>query len=410
MLVLFLRPASRKPPFAQSSKLMASESTAWKLPSKHALSCLLPGSQPKTPVPIEVSKPLMIAGTNSLGIDPPKGRFELEVFAGFSASHSASAGPISNWMSANLPRPPDCFNTAVADRSSESFFISNLGVTLVYFYFKFTAHTIDNDLQVQLTHSTKDGLPVSSSVFTRNVGSSSTSLAIAMPILSTSACVLGSTATAITGSGINMFSRVIGWFSSQRVSPVLISLKPTAAAISPASIKSIGILLVGKHLHDTADTFFLTASYVQYIRTCVEVTTVTAEERQTAHERIGHDLKSQRSKRFFRVWLTNQFLACFQDRYLCIRNINRRRQVAANTIQCSLHTLVFKGTTAHHGNNAQVERGATNRFMNFLFCDLWGSSKNFSSNLSSYSATASIRFCLHSSASACISAGIGISL
>ena len=85
--------------------------------------------------------------------------------------------------------------------------------------------------------------PVSSSVFTRSVGSSSTSLAIAIPILSTSACVLGSTATEITGSGKVIDSNTIGWSSLQSVSPVLMSLKPTAAPISPASMKSTGFCL-----------------------------------------------------------------------------------------------------------------------------------------------------------------------
>ena len=38
------------------------------------------------------------------------------------------------------------------------FFISNLGSTLVYFHFKLTTHTVNDDLKVQFTHSTKDGL------------------------------------------------------------------------------------------------------------------------------------------------------------------------------------------------------------------------------------------------------------
>ena len=32
------------------------------------------------------------------------------------------------------------------------------------------------------------------------------------------------------------------------------------------------VLFVGKHFHDTADTFFLTTSYIQYIRTCIKMT------------------------------------------------------------------------------------------------------------------------------------------
>ncbi|MNP48730.1 hypothetical protein D3C76_1428670 [compost metagenome] len=56
----------------------------------------------------------------------------------------------------------------------------------------------------------------------------------ATPILSWSALVFGSTAIEITGSGKFMDSRITGYFSSDRVSPVMVSFRPTAAAISPA--------------------------------------------------------------------------------------------------------------------------------------------------------------------------------
>ena len=36
----------------------------------------------------------------------------------------------------------------------ESFFISNLRCTLIYFNFKLTAHTIHNNLQVKFSHAT----------------------------------------------------------------------------------------------------------------------------------------------------------------------------------------------------------------------------------------------------------------
>ena len=86
--------------------------------------------------------------------------------------------------------------------------------------------------------------PDASSVFTWKVGSSSANLAKALPNLSWSALVLGSTAIPITGSGKIIDSKTIGFFSSERVSPVLISLKPTAAPISPASIYSTGFCLL----------------------------------------------------------------------------------------------------------------------------------------------------------------------
>ncbi len=80
--------------------------------------------------------------------------------------------------------------------------------------------------------------PVSSSVWTRKVGSSSASRASPFPSLSWSAFDFGSTATEMTGSGKLIDSSTIGADSAASVSPVVVSLRPTPAAISPAPISS----------------------------------------------------------------------------------------------------------------------------------------------------------------------------
>ena len=76
--------------------------------------------------------------------------------------------------------------------------------------------------------------PDSSSVYTRNEGSSCASLPRAMPIFSWSGLVFGSTATEMTGAGNSILSRMMELAAGHRVSPVVTSLRPTAAAISPA--------------------------------------------------------------------------------------------------------------------------------------------------------------------------------
>ncbi len=75
---------------------------------------------------------------------------------------------------------------------------------------------------------------VSGSVLTRKVGSSSARRCSAMASLSWSAFVLGSILTSMTGSGKVIDSSTIGWSGSASVSPVKVSLRPTAAAMSPA--------------------------------------------------------------------------------------------------------------------------------------------------------------------------------
>ncbi len=84
--------------------------------------------------------------------------------------------------------------------------------------------------------------PVSWFVLTVKVGSSSESLAKEIPIFSWSALVFGSIASEMTGSGKVILSRMTGFASSHRVSPVKVSLSPTAAPISPAPISLISSL------------------------------------------------------------------------------------------------------------------------------------------------------------------------
>ena len=76
---------------------------------------------------------------------------------------------------------------------------------------------------------------VSSSRVKWNEGSSCASLMRPWDIFSRSALVLGSTATLITGSGNSIRSRMI-WFPwSHRVSPVVVSLRPAMATMSPVT-------------------------------------------------------------------------------------------------------------------------------------------------------------------------------
>ena len=81
----------------------------------------------------------------------------------------------------------------------------------------------------------------SSSVDTRNDGSSFARRCSARPIFSWSAWVFGSTATEMTGIGMFIFSSVMTFSRSHSVSPVYTSLRPTAAAMSPARTSLISL-------------------------------------------------------------------------------------------------------------------------------------------------------------------------
>jgi hypothetical protein len=84
--------------------------------------------------------------------------------------------------------------------------------------------------------------PVSSSIFTLKLGSSSASFCKAIHIFSWSALDFGSTEIFITGSGNSIDSTKNWSFISQRVSQVLVFFKPITAQIFQAVISSISIL------------------------------------------------------------------------------------------------------------------------------------------------------------------------
>ena len=75
--------------------------------------------------------------------------------------------------------------------------------------------------------------PVSGSLWTRKVGSSWASFWSEPPSFSWSALVFGSMATAMTGSGNFIVSRMSACFSSVSVSPVEAFFSPTTPQISP---------------------------------------------------------------------------------------------------------------------------------------------------------------------------------
>ncbi len=77
--------------------------------------------------------------------------------------------------------------------------------------------------------------PVSSSVFTRNEGSSMASFCSATPSLSWSSVLFGSSASSITGVGeVDLLQQRSGALGTHSVSPVTTFFRPTMAQMSPA--------------------------------------------------------------------------------------------------------------------------------------------------------------------------------
>ena len=97
-------PDSLNPSFAANSNDNWSESTAWNEPSLRVTFIASTSNPAKGPFFIASLKPFSTEGINSFGILPP-----LISLMNSRPVLPSSAGPISNIISANLPRPPDCF-------------------------------------------------------------------------------------------------------------------------------------------------------------------------------------------------------------------------------------------------------------------------------------------------------------
>ena len=138
--------------------------------------------------------------------------------------------------------------------------------------------------------------PVSWSVWTLKVGSSCMSFARAMPSFSWSALVLGSIATAMTGSGKFIASRMTGWSLSQIVSPVETLRRPTAAAMSPAQTSLISSRLLACILSSRPTRSLVPLVELKHGGAGVEVARVDPEERELADEGVRHDLEDQRGE------------------------------------------------------------------------------------------------------------------
>ena len=138
--------------------------------------------------------------------------------------------------------------------------------------------------------------PVSWSVRTRKVGSSSARRDSAMPILSWSALVFGSTATWITGSGNLMFSSTTGLSGSQ----MRIAGEGLLRADHRGDIAGVTSLISSRWLACICSRrpmrSLLALGRVQHIRAGLELARVDAEVGQLAHERVGHDLEDQRRR------------------------------------------------------------------------------------------------------------------
>ena len=197
--------------------------------------------------------------------------------------------------------------------------------------------------------------PVSSSVRTRNVGSSSDSDLSALPSLSWSLFVFGSMATWMTGSGNSMRSRIDGVAAvAQGVAGGRVL--EAEAGDDVAGVGHVEVLaLVGVHQQDAAEALAPLLDRVVDLVALVDRARVDAEVRQLA-ERVGDDLERQRGERRLVVGLAGDVLVAAQVRALRRRDVERARQVVDDGVEHRLDALVLERRAGEHGHEVAGER------------------------------------------------------
>ena len=126
--------------------------------------------------------------------------------------------------------------------------------------------------------------------------------------------------------------------------------------------------MVGVHLEQAANTFFFTATGIEYVATCFQFTGINAEEAQTAYIGVCSDLERQSAKRFIGRNFTNNF--CIRIIGQCSVNffrIYRARQISTNGIQQRLNAFILKGRATSHREDVHRKGSLTDCTANFVF-------------------------------------------
>ena len=141
--------------------------------------------------------------------------------------------------------------------------------------------------------------------------------------------------------------------ASQSVSPVVKSLRPTTAQMSPGVALVDLVALVRAHLHQAADALALALDRVPHRVAGLELARVDADERERAHERVRHDLERQRAERRV-VAASRASRPRLFGPAVHRRHVERGGQVVHHRVQQRLHALVLERGAAEHRERARA--------------------------------------------------------
>ena len=132
------------------------------------------------------------------------------------------------------------------------------------------------------------------------------------------------------------------------------------------------VLLVGVHLVDTADALALAAAGVEHVRSGIELARVNADEGQTTYEGVGSDLERQAAEGIVLRSVAHLLLLGFGVDTRHGRNIQRRGQERHHVVEQFLHALVVERRAAEHRDDLHRDRGLADGGQQFVGRDRVG--------------------------------------
>ena len=237
----------------------------------------------------------------------------------------------------------------------DSLAVCHLRTTLVTLNFELTFQTVDNDLQVELTHTADDrlsGLLIGLNGERRILLCQLSQTYTEFVEISLRLRLYGNTDHRCRELDRLQYDRLV--LRAEGITRAYI-LKSYARAYITREDSFYRVLVVGVHLEDTTNTFFLTRTRVIYIRTGVQFTRINAEVAETSYIRIGSDLECQCTKRLVIVRLANELVTAVRTGTEDLRRIHRRRQVCTNGIKHRLYTFVLERRTTNNREHLHRE-------------------------------------------------------
>ena len=254
---------------------------------------------------------------------------------------------------------------------ADSFLVCNLWSTDVCFYLKFTEKTVNNDFEVEFTHTCDDCLAcffvcisLESRIFFCKLCKSDTHLFL------TCFCLR-------LNSNTNYRIREFHRLKDNR--SLLITESITCCCIFKTNgssdvtcIYAVDIFsVVSVHLQDTTKTLVGVLNWV--VNSCAgrNCTGVNSEEAELTNKRVSSNLECESCEWLFIWWRSFNLIACFRVNTLDSRYICRSRHIINDSIKEHLNTLVTVRRTAGYRYHCVVNSSLSDCALDFVDCKLF---------------------------------------